>query len=509
MPITWSIIFLLLLVSFVFGVSISILFFFLQKSSSVFSKKIDQDIYETANSIIIRWKPDFSVISINPYAEDFFSIPSKDAIGKHILKFLFLVPEERAERLKLFLLNILNLPDQFVRQEYEVYLKDGTKKTITWSNRVFRDKNGNPIEILSIGNDITNRILAEEKLKTAAKQAKNANQSKSIFFSKITHELRTPLHAVIGFSQILEKDPGLPNHLRGYVESMYKNGLHLLSLINDLLDLSKIEAGKMTESSDLFTLGKIWENLFSLFAYQFVEKKIRFSLVQRKIDYDRIYIGDEQKILQILINLLGNALKFTNRGEVTVDIDIIPSKAKDQSSFEVIVFRVKDTGQGIAKDQLERIFEAFHQGENSSSYQKGTGLGLSISHQLVEFLGGTISVQSEVSFGSQFEFQIPLKISNQETNPIIKSPVIQRISTDHLRTDEESLQEEILLVQTFLKETEENIQKEILKSIRFQDFTRLKELLRNLPERSDAIELLNQKIAEKKFKFFISLIQSI
>lgn len=465
-----------------------------------------QDIYETANSIIIKWNPEFSILAINPYGEEFFNVSSKDIEGKDLVRDLFNVHSEKINSLKSVLWNIFHLPDQFIIQEYDVYLKNNERRTISWSNRIFRNESGYPYEVLSIGNDITNRKVAEEKLKRAVEEAKAANKSKSIFFSKITHELRTPLHAVIGLSQILTKDQYLPQHLKGYVESLHQNGLHLLSMINDLLDISKIEAGKMTENKEKFSIPQLWDTLFSLFAYRFLEKGITFRLKNQDNIYNKYYTGDLQKIRQILVNLIGNALKFTNVGQVCLDIIV---KESNHKSFDLVEFTLADTGIGIPSEQFEIIFEAFHQTEIGSSYQEGTGLGLSISHQLVELLGGTISVTSELGKGSEFSFEIPLTIldSNEENqNPI---PKIKFLSSDDLKLEKIEEIREVDQVKDFLYSLNELTKKEILGFIRLQDFQRLLEALKNVKQNSQAKNLLEEKARERKFKFFIELIQSL
>jgi PAS domain S-box-containing protein len=466
-----------------------------------------QDIYETANSIIIKWNPEFTILAINPYGEDFFSIKSKDVVGKDLVRDLFNINSEKTNSMKSQLWNIFHLPNQFIIQEYDVYLKNNDRRTISWSNRIFRNESGYPFEVLSIGNDITNRKVAEEKLKRAVDEAKSANKSKSIFFSKITHELRTPLHAVIGLSQILAKDPDLPQHLKGYVDSLHQNGLHLLSMINDLLDLSKIEAGKMTENKEKFSLPQLWETLFSLFTYRFLEKGIKFQLKNKEKISSKYYIGDLQKIRQILINLIGNALKFTNSGQVTLEINL---KGTNQNKpFDLIEFVLEDTGIGIPEDQLEIIFEAFHQTEMGSSYQEGTGLGLSISHQLVELMGGTISVTSSIGNGSKFTFEIPLTISQSHEDSAPTTHIIKYASSDELKLEKVEEVSESNQVQKFIESLSDGARKEMLVYIRLQDFQKLLSFLEKLDSKSEVVQLLAEKAKEKKFKFFIDLIQSI
>ncbi|MCZ8154555.1 MAG: ATP-binding protein [Leptospira sp.] len=335
------------------------------------------------------------------------------------------------------------------------------------------------------------------------------NKSKSAFFSKITHELRTPLHAVIGYSQILAKDPSLPEHLKGYVHSLHQNGVHLLGMINDLLDLSKIEAGKMTENREVFSLVSLYNFIFSMFGYRFLEKGITFRLNSIKSIPETNYFGDLQKIRQILINLIGNALKFTNQGEVLLDISLKESKHID--GIDLIEFSIQDTGIGIPEDQLEIIFEAFHQTDIGSAYQEGTGLGLSISRQLVQFLKGSISVKSELGKGSTFVFQLPLQIDNNSSDAqsLLNAEPIKFINSNQLiRSDFQDI-DELSMVKQFLLESEEENRTEILSLIRLQDFQKLLYLLNHLPNKTEALSILEKKATDRKFKFFVDLMQTI
>ncbi len=463
------------------------------------------DIYETANSIIIKWDPEFRILAINPYGEEFFGIKSRDIEGKDLVRDLFNVHSEKINSMKSLLWNIFHLPDQFIIQEYDVYLKNDDRRTISWSNRIFRNETGYPYEVLSIGNDITNRKVAEEKLKRAVEEAKSANKSKSIFFSKITHELRTPLHAVIGLSQILAKDPDLPDHLTGYVSSLHQNGLHLLGMINDLLDLSKIEAGKMTENKERFSIPQLWDTLFSLFAYRFLEKGITFKLKNKEKISNKFYLGDLQKIRQILVNLIGNALKFTNRGEVSLEMVV---KESHNKPFDLVEFILEDTGIGIPSDQLEIIFEAFHQTEMGSSYQEGTGLGLSISHQFVELLGGTIAVESEKGKGSKFSFEIPLFLSENTDENYISKPSFQYTNSNELNVTKRDEISEVDRVKEYLNSLDNQLKRELIGFIRLQDFQKLLISLEKINEPKELKRILEEKVRERRFKFFIDLIQS-
>lgn len=604
-----------------------------------------QDIYDTANSIIIRWSPDFRIHSVNPYAEEFFQMGKEMAEGKDLVLDLFRIPFEKSNEIKSQLWNIFHRPEQNIRQEFDVFVGSDDKRTVTWSNRILKNEFGYPYEVLSIGIDITNRKIAEEnlmksyerildlynnapcgyhsldkdkvvvsindteldwlgysreeivgnfkindlltessfdkfqqilnsfphetltgvelefvrkdkstffvslnsiptfdkngnfviskstvfditdrkiaedklndysqkiqlqnkRLQKAVEAAIKANQSKSVFFSKITHELRTPLHAVIGFSQILGKDPNLPEHLKGYVNSLYENGVHLLGMINDILDLSKIEAGKMTELKEKFSLVQLWDTLFSMFSYRFAEKQIQFELLHPNQIENHFYEADLQKIKQILVNLLGNALKFTNQGFVLLEMQIQPGM---DPNIEMVRFIVKDSGIGIPKDQLHSIFEAFQQTEQGSSYKEGTGLGLSISHQLVDFLGGMIQVESDLNQGSRFSFELPLMKVNEISSELKEKSKLGPTSSKevwHLAKADETEKE---FVQTFLNLDSAKFKSEILQLIKIQNFGQLLNLLNNIPLDHKGKSILLEKVKYKRYKFLIDLLQS-
>ncbi|MBM9590833.1 PAS domain S-box protein [Leptospira sp. 201903075] len=604
-----------------------------------------QDIYDTANSIIIRWSPDFRIHSINPYAEEFFQMNKDLAEGKDVVLDLFQIPIEKSNEVKSQLWNIFHRPEQNIRQEYDVFIGESDKRTVTWSNRILKNEFGYPYEVLSIGNDITNRKIAEEnlmksyerildlynnapcgyhsldkdntivsindteldwlgyareeivgnftfndlmtessqdkyrlivnsfpnenltgvelefvrkdkstffvslnststfdkdgnfiiskstvfditdrkiaedklndysqkiqlqnkRLQKAVEAAIKANRSKSVFFSKITHELRTPLHAVIGFSQILEKDPNLPNHLKGYVNSLYENGVHLLGMINDILDLSKIEAGKMTETREKFSLVQLWDTLFSMFSYRFSEKSISFELIGAEKIESSFYEADLQKIRQILVNLLGNTLKFTNQGSASLEIKI---QSNPDQSFDSVRFIVKDTGIGIPNDQLHSIFEAFQQTEQGSSYKEGTGLGLSICQQLVEFLGGTIHVRSTIGEGSEFSFEIPLTRLELVPEEIKQKSKIGPIHTNEIAQVAKLEESEEEFVLSFLNTSDPELKRQILQLIRIQNFGQLTGVLNAIQTDDKGKKILEQKVQNKRYKFLIDLLQT-
>jgi signal transduction histidine kinase len=232
-----------------------------------------------------------------------------------------------------------------------------------------------------------------------------ANKHKSEFLANMSHELRTPLNAILGFSElIIDNIYGeVPENIREVLQRIEKNGRHLLSLINDVLDLSKIEAGRLTLSLNEYSMEDIIHTAFNSVEALAVEKnldlKINVSdgLVNGK--------GDGQRIAQVILNLLGNAIKFTDQGTVEVNAGV---------SNESFLVSISDTGPGLSAEDQQKIFREFRQADGSSTRKKGgTGLGLSISKKIVEMHGGSIGVESALGRGSRFWFKLPVRVDKQ------------------------------------------------------------------------------------------------
>jgi signal transduction histidine kinase len=232
-----------------------------------------------------------------------------------------------------------------------------------------------------------------------------ANKHKSEFLANMSHELRTPLNAILGYTElILDNIYGdVPEKIQEVLERLEKNGRHLLGLINDVLDLSKIEAGRLTLSLDEYSMGEVVQTVFTSVEALAAEKKLELKV---KVPKDLMTgKGDEQRIAQVLLNLLGNAIKFTEKGEVRVEATV---------SNKAFLVSVSDTGPGLSEADQKNIFEEFHQADGSSTRQKGgTGLGLSISKKIVEMHGGRIWVESALGKGSTFRFTLPVRVERQ------------------------------------------------------------------------------------------------
>lgn len=232
----------------------------------------------------------------------------------------------------------------------------------------------------------------------AERAAAAANEAKSDFLASMSHEIRTPLNAILGFSQLLERDPHLADEQRDSVAGIRANGLHLLGLVNEVLDLAKIEAGRMELHPVDFNLAAFAQGIAATFTPLCRQKRIALRIALEDGGPSGVQ-GDEGKLRQILINLLGNAIKFTSAGEVFLGIK---RGEGDLWRFEVI-----DTGQGIPPDEWPDIFEPFHQGRGAQNHG-GTGLGLSIARRQVELMGGWLEFESERGRGTRFFFGVPL-----------------------------------------------------------------------------------------------------
>ncbi|MFB2972941.1 PAS domain S-box protein [Aerosakkonema sp. BLCC-F183] len=256
--------------------------------------------------------------------------------------------------------------------------------------------------------DISDRKQKELALRQAMEAAEAANLAKSIFLANMSHELRTPLNVILGFAQVMTRDPSLTPSQQEDLQTIRRSGDHLLNLINDVLDLSKIESGHSTIEESEFDLILLLHSLRNMLAERASSKglDLYFEIAP---EVPQFILADAQKLRQISLNLLSNAIKFTKRGSITLYVKTLPSDPDTATTTRhLLQFTVTDTGVGIAAEELDTIFDAFVQAQAGKRSASGTGLGLSISRKLLQLMGGEISVSSTLGQGSTFTFTLPV-----------------------------------------------------------------------------------------------------
>ncbi|MCJ7536055.1 MAG: PAS domain S-box protein [Anaerolineales bacterium] len=337
------------------------------------------------------------IISWNPMAEQLFGYSQQEAIGEHLDDIVADHPEIRTEAL-----------------DYTQQLMTAGRFQAT-TKRTRKDGSLVEVEVLAlpviVGDQKVGYIgiyVDISELKNAQNEAEAANQAKSLFLANMSHELRTPLNAILGFTQLMERDPHLIQEHQESLKVINRSSEHLLGLINEVLEMSKIEAGHLTLREKVFDLYDLLYGLEEMFDLRAAEKGLSL-LFHWADDLPRHVFADEGKLRQILSNLLGNAVKFTQNGEITLRVSC-PSREREGVR---LFFEVQDTGPGIASEELAIVFEPFVQSSIGQRFQEGTGLGLAISRQYVNLMGGEIEVHSEINQGSLFKFEILVDLESE------------------------------------------------------------------------------------------------
>lgn len=347
-------------------------------------------------------------LQLNPAWEGVLGFSAEELLAQKFLDFVH--PDDLQNTLAA--ISVLKSQHEVLNFANRYRCKDGSYRWLEWRSA----PSGNLI--YAAARDISERIKTEQQLRhykdhleeqiqertielsLSRDAAEAANKAKSIFLANMSHELRTPLNAILGFSSIMRKDPSLPDSQRENLDIINRSGEHLLTLINDVLEMAKIEAGRMQLENQSFDLGNLVRDIIDMMQIRAAEKNLLLLLAQSS-DFPRYVTGDEAKIRQVLVNLVGNAIKFTSQGGVTVRLGV------QKNSVSHLIIEVEDTGLGIKPKDLPVIFEPFVQvGEDSSN--KGTGLGLTITRQFVELMNGAITVTSTPNKGSLFRVVLPL-----------------------------------------------------------------------------------------------------
>lgn len=355
------------------------------------------------------------ILYVSPILMDILGI-SPESYTKNPLDALGLIHKDDKHWVISELNNYRKGKQESLNLQFRVILKDGTEKWIWYRESTVFDEHNNPARYAAVITDISSSKKAEQELKIAKEEAEKASRSKSAFLANISHEIRTPMNAVLGFSDLLHSrihDPVL----KGYLNSIKSSGNTLLNLLNDILDLSKIEAGKMSLNPSPINLFNVFDEIKYIFSLKALEKGLDYSFeIDERIP--KSLLLDELRLKQILLNLVDNAVKFTEKGIIKVGAKRI-DKRNNPDKVDLSIF-VEDTGIGIPPHMQESIFESFRQQDDQDKRKyQGTGLGLAITKRLIELFNGEIRLKSQPDKGSKFEVVLkdievskPLKILN-------------------------------------------------------------------------------------------------
>jgi PAS domain S-box-containing protein len=358
------------------------------------SREFAGNIVASSLDMIIVTDNNRRIIEFNRAAEEAFGYESAEVLGQSI-RLLYADPSTSKEIFTATLKQGRHVQEVLNRK------KDGTLFHSLLSASVLRDGGGGTIGVMGVSRDITEQKRAVEELRRAKESAEAANQAKSEFLASMSHEIRTPMNAIIGMADLLW-DTRLNVEQQEYVGIFRRAGMSLLNLLNDILDLSKVEAGYIELERMEFDLWDVIDKTAEMMALRAHEKDLEFACSIAPGVPTQL-IGDPNRLRQILLNLIGNAIKFTDKGEVVLRVTCDSGSIRDGTGEVTIRFTISDTGIGISKDKLELVFEPFTQADSSTTRRYGgTGLGLTISRRLVALMGGRIWAESAVGQGSTF-----------------------------------------------------------------------------------------------------------
>ncbi len=365
------------------------------------SRELFKVIFDNSAAAITVTDNAEKIIAWNPFAEQMFDMGREDLFNKPVKD---LYPEREWRKMRKLKIRQKGVISGIMTQ---VIKKDGTILDVDASISVIKDAQGNLAGTIGILRETTKQRRIQEMLLKAKMEAEEANHSKSLFLAKMSHELRTPMNAIIGMLD-LTFDTTLSDEQRENLKVAKDAAGNLLRLINDILDISRAEAGKIAIESIEISVAEIVRSVCRGLQVLAQNKNLYLSWnVSDQVP--ALMIGDPVRIRQIIINLVNNAIKFTHKGGVTVNVTLNAM----QGSEGELMFAVKDTGIGIPKDKQGRIFELFSQADDQTARRYGgTGLGLAISKKLAEMMGGRVWVESEEGQGSSFNFTVRLEIKS-------------------------------------------------------------------------------------------------
>jgi PAS domain S-box-containing protein len=414
-----------------------------------------RSLIEASLDPLFTISPEGKITDINNASIDITEVTRENLIGTDFFEY-FTEPEKAREIYKHV------FAEGFVA-DFPLTIRDGKLTDVLFNGSVYKDEHGKVIGVVVVARDITDhnriekelkkaRVLAESateiaeeaksKAESATKIAEDAVRSKQQFLSNMSHEIRTPMNAIIGFTKVLLKSE-LDIKQREYLNAIKMSGDALTVLINDILDLAKVDAGKMIFEQTPFNMAASISAMIHLFETKIQEKNL---LLTKKYDnkIPKVLIGDPVRLHQIILNLVSNAVKFTAKGEIIISVRLL----KEDEEKATIEFSVTDTGIGIPEDRMEHIFENFQQASSKTArLYGGTGLGLAISKQLVESQGGSITVKSKLEEGSTFSFILPF----QKTNAEVESETVMKELITKVENIKVLVVEDITLNQLLMK----------------------------------------------------------
>ena len=381
-------------------------------------------IFENAVEGIFQSTPDGRFISVNPAMARMYGYDTPEELTQSITNIGQQVYAHSADREKFG--RMVAEQDNVHGFEYLVNRRDGSTFWASENSRVVRDGQGALRYFEGTIQDITDRKKVQEEMQRAKEAADAANNAKSGFLAMMSHEIRTPMNAIINMNH-LALETQLTRKQHQYLTVVDSSARGLLALINDILDFSKIEAGKLDLETAPFSLRGLLEEVTHSFRGRVLEKHVEF-IVYVALDVPDQLVGDSLRLRQVLINLVGNAFKFTEKGEVVLRVQVQPqgegggtaNRDEDEITLKI---SVRDSGIGIPKDKQGQLFNAFTQADSSTSRKYGgTGLGLAICKKLVDLMGGTLTIESEVGQGSTFWFSVNFRYSRAEARRQLAAP---------------------------------------------------------------------------------------